>query len=476
MLRESTLTNMTAHLLLAIASLCGCVGNVRLTTDAAVDGSPASGSDGGGAPGRDGGEPRAQDGDDGSSANPGDADGVGGNDAAGADAAALDRDAGAPGRDADPGPVLLPDGGFVETFDTSAPTSSRNGPLAIERFSVVRWRQTWSPSGTPDTRGFGPEPPGDIRIAQGRLTVECGMQEYGDTLVRVNQPFAGTRIEFDGQLVSLQGEPQLLLTDRPYTTPSFNGENGEGPHMDNGIAFFWKANGCPMMRRWVNGVQTNHFGDGSSEPGPYTCLGSIPAVGAGVMNHVVIELSSTGITVSTDGSLTGRYPASPIANGYVMFGTHNHATNKYSQAATNNSVWDRLSWNGPVLAPSRVAQVPNAAGHFFGWPLPGSAGTQLTTTPLSLAGATQAWLLLDVGVFTASVELGAMLQFQLNNKSVRAASWQYDNRTPGRLPTSTFSVPLELSDLVEGPNNVRLFSATLSSLQPFFANVDIVVR
>lgn len=382
------------------------------------------------------------------------------------------RDTGVP---AGPGPVLLQDGVFLETFASPAAITSRNGPLSIERYSVARFRQNWDPMGVPDSRGNGADPPGDIRITDGRLVVESGMQNYGDTLVRINQPFDGNRIELDAQLTTKTGGgPELLFTDRPYASPSYTGENGNGPHMDAGFGLFWQAQGCPFMRRWVNGVQADHTGNGDSVPGPYSCVGNPPTIGQGVLNHVVIQFSSSEVTVTIDGSVVGHYPASPIASGYVMIGTHNHASQKYSSTPTNESIWDNITWNGGPPKPSRVAQVAAAPGHFFGYPLPASAGTAWTTTSLALQGATQAWLVVDVGSNRPDLPANITLQFQLNGHAVREAAWQYANR-PAWLAT-TFSIPLQLSDLVEGPNSIRLFSASLSTFSPHFANADIVVR
>jgi hypothetical protein len=41
---------------------------------------------------------------------------------------------------------------------------------------------------------------------------------------------------------------------------------------------------------------------------------------------------------------------------------------------------------------------------------------------------------------------------------------------------TSFSIPVDVSELVEGPNSIRLFSSSLASVTPYFANADIVVR
>jgi hypothetical protein len=244
--------------------------------------------------------------------------------------------------------------------------------------------------------------------------------------------------------------------------------------MDDGWGLYWQANGCPMLRRWVAGVQSDHYGNGSA-PGPYSCLGPMPTIGDGRLNHVTIDLAATGITVSVDGSPVGRYPASPISTGYVMFGTHNHATQKYRGVATNASVWDNLTWNGPALPATRIAQVANAGDRFFGWSLPASTGPTHTTAPLALAGATQAWLLLDVGAYS-SVPDGATLRYQLNDAPAHDAAFQTTNRVPGAAMTTTFSIPIDPRELIDGPNTIRLASSSTATLSPTYANIELVVR
>jgi hypothetical protein len=123
-----------------------------------------------------------------------------------------------------------------------------------------------------------------------------------------------------------------------------------------------------------------------------------------------------------------------------------------------------------------VAQVPPLPGHFFGYALPASAGTAWTTTALALKGASQGWLVVDVGAVMPNVPANTALQFQLNGGQVHEAGWQYEHRPAGAWLATSFSIPVDVSELIEGPNSLRLFSSSLSSVTPYFANADIVVR
>ena len=124
---------------------------------------------------------------------------------------------------------------FCEEFQGPRNTSgNRNGDLSTARFSVSRWRSERSDDGNQHASG-GPTPPGDVRIESGRAVIDVGMQNYGDVVARVNQPFDfadGGTIRFDTSLDrpdGLWGWPTVQLLADPYSAPSYDDDNSRGP-------------------------------------------------------------------------------------------------------------------------------------------------------------------------------------------------------------------------------------------------------
>lgn len=370
-----------------------------------------------------------------------------------------------------------PAGQFLATFDSAATSGNgRNGALSLTDFSVSRWRQDAEQPPVPNTRGFGPDLPGDITVTNGRVSVVTGMQNYGDTQVRVNHPVTGNRIELDATLGRAEGHgwTRLLLTDQPLNGSSYQGDNANGPQPRNGIAIDFNGGigSCPMMRRWVNYNQTDHWSGGGG-PSPYSCDGSPASETAST--HITIQLTATAVNV-TAGSMTASFPASPISTGWFSFGVHNHATVKYAGIPTIGNTFDNITF--AASSPDRVAQVLNAGPRVFGWDLLPSTqqGQELSTTPLSLGGASQAWLLVDVATDPVPAESSdnGILHYRLNGGTAHTVPFVTAGRDFSR--NQAFAIPVALSELVEGVNTVRFTVQNINGLQPSFANVDIVVR
>lgn len=269
-------------------------------------------------------------------------------------------------------------GSFAESFATPHSVTSRNGPLDPALYSVSRWRSEQAPNGQPDTQGNGPALPGDIRYEGGRLVVETGMQNYGDTLVRINRPMVGDTLQFDvGVNDWRDGDAMVYLTDTPMTTPGFDGENAHGSKPRNGFQF--RAS-CFKGRTYVDYVQTEDPETGCNHRAPNSAPG-------GVIRYT-LTIGANSVTVTGDGH-TDSWPVSLDGPQWLHFGSHNHATIKYSQRPTFTSTWDNIEYEADAAA--SVAQVPNAGPQYFGYPIT----TQVTT---SAAQAGPARLVFNLGL------------------------------------------------------------------------------
>src|SRR5262249_20196772 len=93
----------------------------------------------------------------------------------------------------------------------------------------------------------------------------------------------------------------------------------------------------------------------------------------GHLNRVEIHLSQSHIEIwasdaSPDGVNFGGLKelfSAPVnlgfSRGYLYFGVHNHATEKYAGLPSWNVEWDNITFDGPRFVPDRVYQVDSAA-------------------------------------------------------------------------------------------------------------------
>jgi hypothetical protein len=193
-----------------------------------------------------------------------------------------------------------------------------------------------------------------VAVSGGRLLIKAGEQNYGDSAVRVNQAFdfanrTGT-ITFDVNTNQADGWTAIALSELPYPYISFASDNTFGPFPQEGILIQYRsAFSCVSLRVYHQGAQT---GDG------YECGSRSVKNGPDILNHVVMQVSASQITVTTDGDKL-TFPVSlGFTRGYLYLISHNHATMKYANKPTWDTQWDNLSFDGPVIPAIGVALSP----------------------------------------------------------------------------------------------------------------------
>ena len=339
-------------------------------------------------------------------------------------------------------------------------------------------------------------------------------QNYGDNSYRLSQQFdiagrTGT-IRFDVDLhpdTGLPGWATLGFTSDPYNAPSYLADNGAGPTPREGVQIHFSAScpspagqaAFPKVRTYSHNTETlvpdeNGLG-GWCQDGVQTQ--------ADHLNRVEVHVSQSYIEIyasdpSSDGVNFGplkKMYSAPIAlsfsRGYLYFGVHNHASEKYAGTASVNVQWDNISFDGPKLPADRVSQVdtaaqPNGGGMNLGWWLPDSA-TGGATAPLTLpnvseAGATTARLVWDMAADEisngSSTWSSWRVNYRLNGGPWHSAALSADELAlmPQRGSSFIFSVPIDLSEIADGNNTVQ-FSGTnfFAGYQPYIGNIDLVL-
>jgi hypothetical protein len=193
-----------------------------------------------------------------------------------------------------------------------------------------------------------------IAVASGRLHINAGEQNYGDSAVRVNQPFdfagrSGT-ITFDVNTNQADGWAEIALSELPYPYVSFASDNTFGPFPQEGILLQFRGSlGCVSLKVYRQGAQTADA---------YNCGDYGVKTNAAVLNHVVMQISTSQITVRTDGHKVAFPVSLGFSRGYLYLISHNHATMKYANQPTWDTQWDNLSFDGPVIPLTRVALSP----------------------------------------------------------------------------------------------------------------------
>jgi hypothetical protein len=290
----------------------------------------------------------------------------------------------------------------------------------------------------------------------------------------------------------------MAFTSDPYNAPSYLADNSAGPTPREGIEIqFWGV--CPgpsgltpfptvrTYSRHQESEVDDENGFGSGCPSAVTTQ-------PGHLNQVEIRLSQTHVEVwmsdaSSDGVNFGgleKVFSAPInlsfTRGYVYFGVHNHATEKYGGLPSWNVPWDNIAFDGPQLPPDRVYQVDNSAvpsggGLNLGWSLPTPA---LTVGGVSKAGAANGRLVFDMAADPISNTNYASwrVNYQLNGGPPHAIQFSPDELAlvGGRAGSYIFSVPVDLNELTNGTNTVQ-FSGPgfFAGNQPYIGNVDVVI-
>lgn len=195
--------------------------------------------------------------------------------------------------------------------------------------------------------------PSTVEVSGGRLHIKAGEQNYGDTAVRINQPFdfanrTGT-ITFNVNTNQADGWTTVALSELPYPYVSFASDNTLGPFPQEGMLLQFRGNlGCVIIKTYRQGAETADM---------QRCAYGVKT-GPTMLNRVAMQISASQITVTTDGRKIVFPVSLGFSRGYIYLISHNHATMKYANQPTWNTQWDNLSFDGPVIPVTRAALSP----------------------------------------------------------------------------------------------------------------------
>lgn len=359
---------------------------------------------------------------------------------------------------------------YLQPFTSSA---------ALDDFAISYFRTQWdnentgvAGDGNDHTQNYIADVNDQVTVSGGELVASCALQNYGESDIVALRKWSGTgsiKFKVRGDTNS-ESQIVFMVTDKPYPFTGFDGENANGPKPANGFGIYA---GCPMGRVWNNYVQTDYWQFGS--PGP--CSGIVTK---GTTQNWEIAIISGLVVVTINGSEAIPPFAAPTAmaagqGGWVVLGTHNHASDKYTTVDVVTNYFDDLEYS--AYAPARKAEVPVAGPMQFGWSLPGiGSGVARNTTSLTKSDATEAWLLCNVGGlahtdFTSS----SRLQYKLNGGLSHEVSFQLaEHAFPG---THAFSIPLDINELVDGVNTVEFTGSNIANQSSTrIANIKIIAR
>jgi len=284
--------------------------------------------------------------------------------------------------------------------------------------------------------------PSTVAISGGRLQVRAGMQNYGDSAVRINQPFdfanrTGT-FSFDVNTnEQLGGWTQVTLSENPYPYVSFMEFNTNGPIVQDGFLLqFRGSQGC---------VHFILYRDGSEVQNNRECGDFGVTTGANILNNVVVNVSNSLVTVTTDGHVV-RFPTSlGFTRGYLYLNAHNHASMKYQNTPTWDTQWDNVRFDGPIVSLTRVALSPfNLPANPSNPRLVLQAQHDLQNTNVSLA-------------------------YRLNGNAAHPIQLV---RRAGQVGVYLLSEPVNVNELRSGNNTVTFEQTGMTN--PLFTNVQLV--
>lgn len=346
----------------------------------------------------------------------------------------------------------------VAAVMVAAPTSSAPplaftedfaGPLSPSQFTPAYWRDEEVGQLDPTLNGSR------VLIESGALRIDNGEQNYGDTAVRINQPFdfAGRTGAFaaDVTMAAKDGWTRLTLSQDPYPVTSYGDDNAAGQGPDRGIDLqFHTFAGCVnvTLRTYADRVESDLFGPQYTQP----CV----VASATLANHLSVAISNTSIVVAADGTPLGSWAGLNLgfSRGYWYLDSHNHATIKYASTPTWTNRWDNVSFDGPVLAPLNVATVVAIEGRTLGG-VPANP-----TAPRLLFNAQH-----------GQQDHNVTLSYQLNGGPSHPVPLI---RLPGLIGVYIISVPVAPAEIVAGSNTVAFTWTGTTGLAPRVADVQIV--
>ena len=138
--------------------------------------------------------------------------------------------------------------------------------------------------------------------------------------------------------------------------------------------------------------------------------------------------------------------------------------------------WDNVGFDGPVVQPSTVSQVPNASGAGISYPLGSTFGPSLVLPDVSPRASARLVLNVAADAISNGGHTAWRLNYRLNGGTARSVPF-VPTPDPNRGGSYIFSIPVETSELLNGDNTVQ-FSATgfTGGYAPYIGNIDLVMQ
>lgn len=441
---------------------------------------------------------------------------------------------------------------FLETFSAVASPRGRGGDLNPSRWAVSRLapgglsfgvnpvRKSTIPTCRAGMTSGDYYPPNDMWVCDGTGTIPGAFmmgvtaQDYGDTSIRIRQPFdfAGRTGAFQCDTTAicesiLASYIQISLTEDPAPNVSYHFTDNEEPGAN-------ARNGILIMLGGAVGAGTNV---GVSSVYVYTDYvqaaitasfeltgGSLPTTLANKLNHLKVLVSATNLQVwmsdySTDGTTFANLRriweatiTAPMTRGYVHYGVRIHSNIKFGYPGTTPRYWDNCTFDGPVLAAPRAYEIPDntttdsggdptysdypwnfenlgyevsdGTGRAEGVWSPTALISPLTFTgSVNLSGMTTATLSLHLFVqsITHTPDTTWGLKYQFNGGTWRtrlltAAEVSALITYPGTAGYLALAIPVTFADLTTGTNTINFSTVVVpQDYAPIVQNIDLAL-
>jgi hypothetical protein len=403
---------------------------------------------------------------------------------------------------------------FCETFDQPSPVTNRSGQLNGTLWGASRiaggstlWKDS-TLDGCNGPQAASPVGATDVIICNGQMRQST--DDNHDVTVMAFYPkqpfdFAGRTgtVAFDVSNDTTGGHgawPEFWITDQPVPVPSAHlvpcdlctlPRHGLGIRFaaDRGsCANGWRADSAVVIRNYIpedrhifetntTGMQIREKGCASLSTGPN-----------GGLNHVEIRIAQNQIDVyaSDAGTQTPLRLINTITNTNLSFSrgliwiqdAHYNAEKAFIQDPSvpnqlnHTYAWDNVAFDGPATYRDLSFDVldgttsAGAGVYRIGWDTTPSNPANLTTLPMTaanIASASSALMVFDFGKDT----LPSTFNYTINGNP-NSVPYPLSSNSVG---WRSLAVPVPLSQLVAGPQNIRLSS----NVNMWVQNVNIVL-
>jgi hypothetical protein len=357
-------------------------------------------------------------------------------------------------------------------------------------------------------------PDRDVNMCDGR-TVESVNDSGGQNVLAMypRQPFnfaARTGIiEFNvsDNTQGMHGAwPTLVITDQPVPAPSGdlsglmdNARNSVG--IDLGVLEN-NSESCLTADIW----DTANYAWSSQPTTQNGCVNTSP--GPGVMNHVEVQISSTGVKVfmsqpgepNTTTLIASSSFAVPLAQGLVWLEDSHYNGDKFNSQQTNTFTWSDLAFDGPVEPRDLGFDVPDNNGTMpsWWWKATEPGGTAENGLPMTNLGypmgpteSEPATAIFQnvTGVANASGALLCLsyyptaalnINYSVNGNTPLTSPWPYANDTKAMVGPTYVSqsecLPVPLSEVRTGTNTITVWGSDADNSVTVTANYDLILQ